>query len=138
MRRGFTLIELLVVISIIGVLMALSIFGLMGSRESARDARRKTDLETIRSGIELYKSDCNVYPSALGTTLRGSGNPPTCSANTVYIQTVPTDPIAGRTYGYTSNGVTYEVCAVLENGTATVSCSASCGSASCNYKVINP
>ena len=62
-KKGFTLIELLVVISIIGILIAVSIFGLSGARESARDARRKSDLELIRSGLELYRADCNAYPT---------------------------------------------------------------------------
>ncbi|MCK4588676.1 prepilin-type N-terminal cleavage/methylation domain-containing protein, partial [Candidatus Woesebacteria bacterium] len=63
MKKGFTLIELLVVISIIGILLALSIFGLQGARKSARDSKRKADIELIRSGIEIYKADCNVYPT---------------------------------------------------------------------------
>ena len=74
--KAFTLIELLVVISIIGILIAISIFGLSGARESARDARRKSDLELIRSGLELYKADCNTYPGSItfGNSLIGTIN----------------------------------------------------------------
>lgn len=149
MKKGFTLIELLVVISIIGILIGLSIFGLQGAREASRDARRKSDLELIRSGVEIYKADCSGYPigsidpSTLGT-LRGDGNSPSCSASNIYISQIPTDPIAPDFHYFysSSDGVTYELCASLEqvpaSGTVTCGGSSSCGSASCNYKVINP
>ena len=92
LKTGFTLIELLVVISIIGILMAISLFGLQGARESSRDARRKSDLEMIRSGLEIYKSDCDIYPATLGTSLVGSGSPTSCSIANTYISSVPLDP----------------------------------------------
>lgn len=133
--KAFTLIELLVVISIIGILMAISIFGLSGARETSRDARRKGDLETIRSGIELYRADCNSYPTgSLGTSLTGN----CLGALNTYISEIPTDPIsATRNYVYSSDGVTYTLCASMENTSATVTGCGSCGTA-CNYKVTNP
>lgn len=142
-KKGFTLIELLVVISIIGILMGLSIFGLKGARESARDAQRKSDLELVRSGLELYKSDCNDYPSgsSLPSPLTGDDSVPSCSASNTYIQSVPTDPNSpSREYLYYSDGNIYEICASLEQGTGTVSCgsSSTCGNETCNYKVTNP
>ncbi len=145
-KLGFTLIELLVVISIIGILVAVSVFGLQGARETSRDSRRKADLEQIRSGIEIYKSDCNVYPGALtaGSQLKGDGSVPACSSNNTYITAVPDDPTSpGRNYLYYSNGTIYEICASLEQvqsgGTELCGGSSTCGSgAPCNYKVINP
>ena len=85
-RQGFTLIELLVVIAIIGVLISISVFSLSDSRKTGRDGRRKADLELIRSGVELYKADCNSYPLSLGTQLKGSGTPSGCSVNNIYIK----------------------------------------------------
>ncbi len=135
--KGFTLIELLVVISIIGILVGLSIFGLQSARESSRNSRRKADLELIRSGIEIYKADCGNYPTTLGASLSGSettGN--TCLTSTVYIAETPADPLPLQTYYYISDGLTYELCAALEdNGTDT--CSGSCGE-TCTYQVVNP
>lgn len=138
MKKGFTLIELLVVISIIGILLALSIFGLQGARESARDSKRKADLELIRSGIEIYKADCNAYPSSLGTSLMGSGSPSSCDGT--YIAKVPEDQLSPtRSYRYWSDGTTYEICTSLEDGSGTETCggSSNCG-LTCNYKVRNP
>ena len=155
-NRGFTLIELLVVISIIGILIGLSIFALQGARTSSRDARRKADLELIRSGIELYHSDCDKYPvtsapvsptTALNTsgtgTLIGDGSTTSCSTSNEYISQIPVDPLSPNSdYLYSSDGTTYELCASLEQGTnlPAVTCggSSACGSSTCNYKVTNP
>lgn len=139
---GFTLIELLVVISIIGIVVAVSIFGLSGAREASRDARRKADLELIKAGLELYRADCNSYPNTItsGSDLIGSGTPTGCSASNVYISNVPSDPISDRSYIYRTVGSGYELCAGLEQGTGSVICGgvSSCGSVPCNYKITNP
>jgi general secretion pathway protein G len=135
--RGFTLIELLVVISIIGILISLSLFGIQNSRKSARDAKRKSDLESIRSALEMYKADNGRYPST------SSGMNASSLAISSYISSVPTDPISGRIYVYRctnvsgSNCLAYDLCAALETGSGSISCGISCG-VSCNYKTTNP
>ena len=151
MKKGFPLIELLVVISIIGILLALSIFGLQGARESSRDARRKADLEMIRGGLEIFKADCDKYyigaslPSSLVGQYNPNANPPvyspSCLQANTYIAQVPTDPVSGtRSYSYTSDGTTYVLCASLEgikNSVGDPECGYKCGT-ECNYKVKNP
>jgi general secretion pathway protein G len=148
-QKAFTLIELLVVISIIGVLVAVSIFGLSGARESSRDARRKADLELIKAGLELYKADCNSYPTSIpaaGSALVGT-YPPTgaasCKTANTYIAAIPADPITSdRNYIYKVNGNGYVLCASLEQQSlATITdCGSAglCGGSGCNYKIINP
>jgi len=141
-KNGFTLIELLVVISIIGILVAVSIFGLSGARESARDARRKSDLELIRSGLELYRADCNSYPATItiGSSLVGSGTPTTCSASNTYISLIPDDPItASRDYDYRTIGNGFELYASLEQqGLSTLTAPGISCVTSCNYMITNP
>lgn len=141
-NKGFTLIELLVVISIIGALIALSIFALESARKTARDSKRKSDLETIRSGLEIYKSDCGTYLSilpAVGSSLTGTA---TCSpASVVYIQSVPGDSIAGRNYSYVtiSPYSTYKLCAALEQTSSVTYDVSGCGcGTTCTYSVKNP
>lgn len=149
LNTGFTLIELLVVISIIGILIGLSIFGLQGARETSRDAKRKSDLELVRSGVEIYKSDCNTYPISSqltpGSSLVGAGAVPGCVGN-IYISQIPNDPTSpNSTYSYSSDGVTYAICAALEQAPSPapdpngpIQNCGSCGSTSCNYVVTNP
>ena len=142
-KYGFTLIEVLVVISIIGVLLGLSVFSLQTSKKSGRDAKRKSDLELIRSGIEMYRADCGRYPtsSELVSPLKGHGETNSCPSDNEYINNVPEDsqdPI--RTYKYSSDGITYKICCSLENDTgASVTCggNSNCGE-TCNYRVENP
>jgi prepilin-type N-terminal cleavage/methylation domain-containing protein len=149
-NQGFTLIELLVVLTIIGILIGLSIFGLIGTREGSRDAKRKADLELIRSGLELYRSDCGAYPRNVtyttnwpnqitGGTAPPASPPSSCVSGNVYVN-VPMDPAyPSRNYSYISNasGTTYVICASLEQSTDTVTGCASC-TTTCNYKVTNP
>lgn len=68
MRRvGFTLIELLVTIAIIAILATLTVGSFNTARASARDAERKTNLESIRLALESYaNSHGGVYPSTGG------------------------------------------------------------------------
>ena len=117
----------------------MSIFGLSGAREAARDARRKSDLQLIQSGLEIYKADCNAYPATLATSLVGSGTPSTCAVANTYISLLPSDPITTNSYRYATTASGYEICASLEQGTGTVTCggSSNCGT-TCNYKVTNP
>ncbi len=148
---GFTLIELLVVISIIGILIGLSVFGLQGARKSSRDAVRKADLEQIRSGLGMYKADCNSYPLTANfslpgaSTLAGNGSSTSCPVTNVYISKVPADSVPAYSYHYVSNGVTYSLCAYLEQPPSPAmpgigNCgSGTCGSGiTCNYITTNP
>lgn len=64
-NRGFTLAELLVVIAIIGILSAMIVANVSDSRKKARDAKRKADLKSIQTALELY---ANVNSGKFPTT----------------------------------------------------------------------
>jgi prepilin-type N-terminal cleavage/methylation domain-containing protein len=53
-RAGFTLIELLITITIMVVLMTIAVISLRGNQASARDEKRKTDIDTIAQQLESY------------------------------------------------------------------------------------
>jgi type II secretion system protein G len=109
-QSGFTLLELLIVIVIIGILALLIIPNITSAPKKARDTKRKTDITTIRKGLEEYFVNNNVYPSALTDLTTGSAP---------IIKTMPTDPknAAPYTYTYTpaSSNTTYTLSACLEN-----------------------
>lgn len=131
-KKGFTLIELLVAMTIVAVLAGISLVSYQGARRNARDGKRKTDLEQIRSAVEMCRADTGSYP--VGTL--SSGDNVTCNAQT-YL-TVPSDPVPGKQYIYTGAANSYTLCASLENESGTVTGCGSCGPEDCNYKVINP
>jgi type II secretion system protein G len=67
--RGFTLIELLIVVTIIGIIVAISIFNLLNAIERARQRRTMGDMRTLALAIEAYSTDKNRYPPAAAFTL---------------------------------------------------------------------
>jgi prepilin-type N-terminal cleavage/methylation domain-containing protein len=53
-RRGFTIVELVIVIAIMAVLLTLGVVNVRASQIDARDAERKTDIETIAQHLETF------------------------------------------------------------------------------------
>lgn len=80
-RKGFTLVELLVAISIVAVVSAIGYINYTTAQVSARDARRKHDLQAMKVGLELYYQAIKRYPCTDGNTNLGWVNsaslPPT-------------------------------------------------------------
>src|SRR5262249_3312377 len=69
--RGFTLVEILIVVVILGILAAIVIPQFTSASESAKGSNLLSQLQTIRSQLELYQVQHNgSYPTLaqLGTT----------------------------------------------------------------------
>jgi len=113
--QGFTLIELLVVISIIGILATLVAANLNSARSRARDAERKSDLKNIQTALRLYYNDNGSYPTASYIDSRWGGV--WSAGSTVYMSTLPQDPLTSQTYKYVLGADTdsYTLSACLEN-----------------------
>jgi general secretion pathway protein G len=114
---GFTLIELMVVVAIMGILMAVGLVAYGKVSESARNSKRKADLEQVRSALVLYKVDSTTsrYPSA-------SDWDSMMALVQSYISTPSINdpkpsPYAQYTYSYTAATNTFSICATLENVT---------------------
>ena len=114
-QKGFTLIELLVAITIMGVLVAIALVSFQGARRSARDGKRKADLEQVRATLEMCYADDGFDPVVSGQSFT-CGTPPS-----VY-GTIPADPSGYEYYYNRISDDEYALCAYLEGGG-----SAACG-----------
>ena len=133
-RFGFSLIELLVVIAIMATIIGLALPNFLGTRSRARDVRRKGEMSQLKTALQLYYADYNVYPAA-GSAGIGKLNyiagcgadgdilcPASCSVdfaaggagcNTVYMTNFPGE--LGSSMYYFSNNTDYCITDTLEN-----------------------
>lgn len=128
-RKGFTLMELLITVSIIAILIAIGIASYSTINKQSRDTKRKSDIEQIRSALEMYRADHDgAYPSVgSGAWTDASGLAATLA--TSYILAIPSDPKgSAQPYMYEatnlSNGTYYGYCvsALLETDNPTDTC----------------
>ncbi len=143
---GFTLLEVLVTATIIAILTAIGIVSYASVNKRSRDVKRKSDLEQVRSALEMYRSDNNgEYPYIQSSY----SNPSNLSSSLVstYLPAVPDDPDSNKNYYYratATNGVytNYCVCAYLETlaeGVTESTCTISLPvSGACNYGLKSP
>ena len=91
-KQAFTLIELMVTVAIIAILATLGVSSYSAAIRKARDAKQKSDIQTITQALILYRSDEKTYPAAGDLdTLETDG----------YLQTIPTSGRDGVIYTYT-------------------------------------
>ena len=65
MRSGFTLVEILIVVIILGILAAIVIPQFSEASNDARNSQVKSDLQTVRGQLELYKvQHLDTYPAS--------------------------------------------------------------------------
>lgn len=114
--QGFTLVELLIVITIIAVLAVIGVTVYSGTQKTARDSRRRADIDAISSALEAhYNTTANQYCAA---SPAGTYCAPVDSLNWFASGFRPTDPATNAQYtGQPTNGATtYNICATLEAG----------------------
>ncbi len=87
------------------------------AQQKAHDTQRKTDLTTIRKGLEEYFVNNNMYPNKLADLTKGDASSPPI------FKTIPTDPTGKSPYVYTytpaNSATTYTLSACLENAADT-------------------
>lgn len=132
--KGLTLIELLVAMVILSLLATFSFILFSTYLKRARDARRKGNLERIKTALYDYYFDANCFPQTL----------PSCNQNfgedsEVYLSNFPCD-FKGKPYGYQTDGSScsqwFKILTNLENisdkGIDKVGCRNGCGP-KCEY-----
>lgn len=115
-KKGFSLIELMAVVAIIAMLSAAALTIYTNSQKKARDARRQADRETVRSALELYRTDSAThnYPNPAGANGSNAKYTALSAPLLSYVNPLPQDPRNGVTYYYTYSysavGPTYTIC----------------------------
>jgi general secretion pathway protein G len=87
-KNGFTLIELLTAVAIIGILSSITLVSVSVHKEKSRDARRISELNSIKDAIELYFEENGSFPNTL-TEISSS-----------FDGVLPKDPKTGAQYQY--------------------------------------
>src|SRR5215212_267728 len=128
-KTGFTLVEILIVVIILGILAAIVIPQFTNASQDARESSLLSQLQTLRSQIELYKlQHKDQLPNLVGgapgvvtnwdplcTKTDADGAPSNASdAFGPYMQSAPTNPLNGLTN-------------VVDGDTAMLAAGADCG-----------
>jgi general secretion pathway protein G len=101
MKAGFTLVEILIVVVILGILAAIVIPQFTEASTEAKTSSLMSDLQTVRSQVELYKVQHNDALPGGGTAsfteaLTGKtdidGDVAAAGEYGPYLQTIPTNP----------------------------------------------
>ena len=95
MKKGFTLMEILISIAIIAILTAIGIVSYGSINKNARNAKRRTDVEQLRSAYELYRADNGYYPKRSASSMTDASqllSLPVDPPFDTYMSTIPVDP----------------------------------------------
>ena len=110
--EGFSLVELLIAVSVLMVLTVLTISKLgPGSQRYGRDVKRKADLQTIASALEMYRQENRGYPGCSSGSSCSSGE--ISGLTPTFIGSIPQDMTSGRIYRYTPAGCGAGRCATF-------------------------
>jgi len=100
-KSGFTLVEILIVVVILGILAAIVIPQFTDASTEAKESALKSDLQTMRSQIELYKIQHNDVPPSFANfeaLMTGTSDALGNVAGTdfgPYLQQIPTNSFNG-------------------------------------------
>ncbi len=112
-KQGFTLIEVLVAATIIAILTAVGMVSYTNINKRSRDTKRRSDMEQIRSALEMYRADNGSYANTGGGNWSDASNLSAILVSS-YMSAIPSDPksttqtyrylatnlVSGRYYGY--------------------------------------
>lgn len=134
-KSGFTLVELLIVMAVIAILIGMAVIpGFRGMQLEGRQTKAQAELKTLKTAIEAYFVDHNVYPAeASYQTALINNKPPILNVSlydpfgqtstTTYVYSLSThNPATAMYYVIYSVGATRTGVASVDNsGTVTAS-----------------
>ena len=91
-RRGFTLLELMIVVAIIAILAAALVPNFIGFDTEARLASTKTNLNTLRTRLNLFRAKEGKYPKDLNELLTTTYND--LGVEKPYLDQIPSELIS--------------------------------------------
>ena len=91
-RRGFSLLELSLVIAIIGVLMAVAAWNIVGQGDQAKKKATIATMNVVKNAVDSYYLEHSAYPTVLNNLVTAQ-----------YLQDPPQDGWA-RALSYTPTG----------------------------------
>lgn len=101
--QGFTLVELMVAIAIMAILSVIGLTVFTNSQVTARDAKRKADIDALAKAMEANYTPGTGYSATMQTSWFAGNVIPTATSGTAYTSSLATG-------GYT-------ICAQLERST---------------------
>ena len=111
-HKGFTLVEILIVVVILGILAAIVVPQFTEASKEAREAALGSDLQTVRSQLELYRiQHLGNYPTdvTIGLTTKTDADGTAGTAYGPYLTRFTTNPFndsaAVKTTGVPGTGV---------------------------------
>lgn len=143
-NRGYTLIELLVAATLLAVLSVVGVVAYTNINERSRDTKRTSDIEQLRSALEIYRSDNGYYPNANPGSWGNISNLGTALVTGGYMPALPSDPRSSQSYYYIATNLVngqyygYCLCAMQETLSASQNTCGTALPAECNYGVKNP
>ncbi|MDD2871884.1 MAG: prepilin-type N-terminal cleavage/methylation domain-containing protein [Candidatus Gracilibacteria bacterium] len=110
-KKAFTLVELIVVITILAILGTIAFISLTAYSAQSRDSVRISDLDRMKTVLELYQIDSGKYPlptnpidvTYSGATVWNQGTfGETVYANLSKLDKIPKDPLTDKEYTYST------------------------------------
>jgi general secretion pathway protein G len=90
-QEGFTLIELLIVIIVLGILAAIVVFAVGGTRGDAVASRCKTDVKSIELSAEAVYAKMGSYPGVTNSSNDSNANLLSGGTNGALLKEWPSD-----------------------------------------------
>lgn len=139
-KSGFTFIEILVTVVIIAIITAAGVVSYSSINKRSRDAKRRADIEQLRTALEMYRAENGYYVDAGSGAFTEASNLAGALVST-YIPAMPTDPKTDHNYWYQATNVSgvryygYCLSAIFESEDPSDACTPYSGQ---NYGVKNP